>query len=206
MMKYCTHCGNEVMDEAVICVSCGCNVKSTVASAATKYCYHCGKELASEAVVCIHCGCSCAPKTASSEGSLSGAVSKLFGGSQATVSDSSTLVTTLSERMKIDAIIWIIIAALQIIGGIFLDWFLLIVGVANIVTAVNDLKYSKEVLENQSGIVAKFEPLVSPIIILAYNLIIGGVIGVIGSVYYFIAVRGFVMANKEAFAAMDTNQ
>ena len=28
-MKYCTHCGNEVVDEAVICPSCGCKVDST---------------------------------------------------------------------------------------------------------------------------------------------------------------------------------
>ena len=27
-MKYCTHCGAEMMDEAVICVKCGCEVAS----------------------------------------------------------------------------------------------------------------------------------------------------------------------------------
>ena len=27
-MKYCTHCGKELLDEAVICVHCGCSVKS----------------------------------------------------------------------------------------------------------------------------------------------------------------------------------
>ena len=26
-MKYCTHCGAEIMDEAVLCVHCGCSVK-----------------------------------------------------------------------------------------------------------------------------------------------------------------------------------
>ncbi len=28
-MKYCTHCGAEIMDEAVICVHCGCSVSNT---------------------------------------------------------------------------------------------------------------------------------------------------------------------------------
>ena len=28
-MKYCSHCGNELLDEAVICPSCGCKVAST---------------------------------------------------------------------------------------------------------------------------------------------------------------------------------
>ena len=27
-MKYCTHCGKEVMDEAIICPTCGCPVKA----------------------------------------------------------------------------------------------------------------------------------------------------------------------------------
>lgn len=28
-MKYCCHCGAEIMDEAVICVHCGCSVPQT---------------------------------------------------------------------------------------------------------------------------------------------------------------------------------
>ncbi len=31
-MKYCTHCGHEVNDEAEICVNCGCRVKQKSAS------------------------------------------------------------------------------------------------------------------------------------------------------------------------------
>ena len=27
-MKYCSHCGKEIMEEAVICVNCGCSVAS----------------------------------------------------------------------------------------------------------------------------------------------------------------------------------
>lgn len=26
-MKYCTHCGNELLDEAIICPKCGCKVE-----------------------------------------------------------------------------------------------------------------------------------------------------------------------------------
>lgn len=32
-MKYCTHCGNELMDEAVVCTQCGC----PTATGAQKY-------------------------------------------------------------------------------------------------------------------------------------------------------------------------
>lgn len=31
-MKYCSHCGKQVMDEAVICPSCGCTVANTNAT------------------------------------------------------------------------------------------------------------------------------------------------------------------------------
>ena len=33
-MKFCSHCGAEVMDEAVICVKCGCSVGANPAPAA----------------------------------------------------------------------------------------------------------------------------------------------------------------------------
>jgi len=31
-MKYCTHCGNEIHDEAVVCVKCGCAVEGANAT------------------------------------------------------------------------------------------------------------------------------------------------------------------------------
>ena len=65
------------------------------------------------------------------------------------------------------------------------------------------MQYSKTLLEQPNGIVAKFEPLTGPIITLVYNLIIGGVIGVAGSIYYFLAIRNYVMENKQFFASLD---
>ncbi len=31
-MKFCRHCGKEIADEAVICLSCGCKIQPTVAT------------------------------------------------------------------------------------------------------------------------------------------------------------------------------
>lgn len=31
-MKYCQHCGKEVLDEAVVCPSCGCAIQSNVST------------------------------------------------------------------------------------------------------------------------------------------------------------------------------
>lgn len=154
-----------------------------------KYCTHCGKELLDEAVVCVGCGCS-----------VSGQNAKMTNNQ---LIDGTALLNTLSQRLNTNGIIWLVIGILQILGGIFINWFLLIVGVLNIISSVQDMKYSKTLLENSTGIVAKFEPLTGPIITLVYNLVIGGVIGIVGSIYYFIAIRNYVMENKQFFASLD---
>lgn len=154
-----------------------------------KYCTHCGKELLDEAVICTNCGCKASYQNTQSSNSV--------------FTDTTALLNTLSQRLNTNAIIWLVIGILQILGGIFIDWFLLIVGVLNIISSVQDMNYSKTLSENSTGIVAKFEPLTGPIITLIYNLVIGGVIGVIGSIYYFFAIRNFVMENKETFESLD---
>lgn len=157
-----------------------------------KYCTHCGKQLFDEAVICVGCGC------AVSDPNII-AAKNLFG-------DSTALLNALSQRVNTSGIIWLVIGVLQILGGLFLNWFLLIVGILNIISSVQDMQYSKTLQENPMGIVAKYEPLTVPIIALVYNLVFGGIIGVVGSIYYFVQIRGFVIENKEVFSAMATTQ
>lgn len=149
-----------------------------------KFCTHCGKELFEEAVICPGCGCA-------------------VGTAAVPTVAKNGLLTKLSERVKMNAIIWLVIGVLQIIIGLCGTWLPLIVGILNMISAVRDMNYSKTVLENPVGIVANFESLTSPVITLVYNLVIGGVIGVIGSIYYFVGLRGFVMENKNAFLALE---
>ena len=156
-----------------------------------KYCTHCGKELLDEAVVCVGCGCPVSGQYIQTINAVSG--------------DSVALLNTLSQRLNINGIIWLVIGILQILGGIFINWFLLIVvGVLNIFSSVQDINYSKSVQDNPSGIVSEFEPITGPVITLICNLVIGGVIGVIGSIYYFVAIRNYVMENKTAFSSLDS--
>lgn len=149
-----------------------------------KYCRQCGKELLDEAVICPGCGCSTEHK-------------------QQSKAEVGALLTKLAEKVKTNGIIWLVIGVLQILAGVFLNWWLLIVGVLNIVSSINDMNFSKTVVENPTGIVKRFEPLAGPIITLVYNLVIGGVIGVIGSIYYFVAIRSFVMENKAVFESLE---
>lgn len=146
-----------------------------------KYCTHCGKELLDDAVICLGCGCAC-------DGSKLGTVQP-------------DLVAKLSEKVKTNGIIWLVIGIVQILLGLFVNWFLLIVGVLNIISSVQDMTYSKTMLEDSTGIVEKYKPLTGPIITLIYNLIFGGIIGIVGSIYYFIGIRSFVMENEAALSS-----
>lgn len=153
-----------------------------------KYCTHCGKELLDEAVICMGCGCPTGPVR----------------GSRFSFAPETNLLEKLSTRIMTNAIIWIVIAAIQLLVGVWGEWwFLLIVGALNMISAIQDVSYSKRVVNDPAGIVGKFEPVAGPIITLVYNLLIGGVIGVIGSIYYFVGIRNFVMENRSAFEQMD---
>lgn len=147
-----------------------------------KYCSHCGNEIMDDAVVCVKCGCSTTPNNQF-------------------VSTPPNFIQQLSDRVKINGIIWLIIGILQALLGLTINWVLLIVGALNIISSVQDLNYSKEVLNSPAGIVEKFKPLTGPIIVLVYNLLFGGIIGVVGSIYYLVGVRNFVLSNESSFSS-----
>lgn len=195
-MKKCTYCGKELFDQAMICPGCGCP--------APKVCKYCGKEIANEAVICVNCGCPVEHQNAQPSG-------QPFTQPTYTkpATDISNLVNTLSQRLFTNGVIWLVIGALQIILGLFWQWFLLIVGVLNVISSIQDINKSKHLpglpKNALAGIPAEYEPLTGPIITLIYNLFAGGVIGVAGSIYYLVAVRGFVMENQAHFKALNTN-
>lgn len=159
-----------------------------------KYCTRCGNALFDEAAFCPRCGSPCGNPIPPR---------------QQTQINPQELVKKLSEKVKINGILWLVIGALQAIIGIYLlTWrrnlpWVLIVGAINIVVGIADLKYSSDVLACPKGVVKRFEPLAMPIITLVYNLIFGGVIGCAGSIYYLVAIRSFVMENKDAFLRIE---
>lgn len=193
---YCSYCGREVNEHAVVCIHCGCAIKKVNTydkiermggKTEMKYCANCGKELVDGAVVCVGCGC------AVDESSILGDAGK------------ENKLMQLSSRIRINGIIWVCIACIQIFYGLYFSWWTLVVGVLNIITAVQDLKYSSDMLNNPINIIKNHESLTGPIIVLVYNLFFGGIIGVAGSIYYLIAVRNFVISDKGYFSRFDKN-
>ena len=160
-----------------------------------KYCRYCGTKLNDDANFCSRC----AKPTSQAQ--------KEPHKTQTTTKTHSNqeLINTLSSRLNMCGIIWIVVASLQILIGLCGAWFTLIVGVLNIISAIKDIQSSKNILTNPNGIVAAHEPLTNPIIVLVYNILIGGIFGVAGSIYYLIFVRGFIMENKAQFLAMETD-
>lgn len=145
------------------------------------FCQKCGKEIHDEAVICVGCGCPTNNRAAADP----------------------NILDTFCQRLKINAIIWLVIGSIQILLGSFTQWFIMIVGALNIITSIQDMGASSKFRTNPAGILARTKPLAGPIITLVYNLVIGGVIGVAGSIYYLVAIRNYVLENEAAFAQME---
>ena len=132
----------------------------------------------------------------------------------------------LSSKIKTGGIIWIVIASLQFIFGLYYlilglaylgTWyeenampnivvgvFILLVGVLNLVNSIKDIKYSKEILSRPVGIVANFTPVGKYVGNLIYNFLLGGVIGIVGSIFAFVT-RSYVLNNSTYFQSLEAN-
>ena len=149
------------------------------------FCTRCGKELNYNARFCANCG-----------NDLSGT---------SNINNAKGLLKQLSDRYLTNGIIWIVVAAIQIIIGITINWVCLIVGVLNLISGIQNINFSKSMLANPNGIIDKVRPLAGAIIVLIYNVIFGGVLGVAGSIYYLVGIRSFALSNENEFRALETN-
>ena len=50
---FCTNCGNEVAENAVVCIKCGVPPRNS-----KKFCYNCGAAIQEAQIVCVKCGVS----------------------------------------------------------------------------------------------------------------------------------------------------
>ncbi len=104
-------------------------------------------------MICVHCGCALTnDSTSSGEHSV------------------ETVLKTISQREKTSAIIWFIIAGLQIIVGFLWDWYVFIPGALNLFFAFTRLNQSKKVLQPYPNLIKDYEKWLTPIIICIYSL------------------------------------
>lgn len=114
--------------------------------------------------------------------------------------DRSNVLKNISKKEMTGAIIWIVLAGIQILLGItFIDyyWVTLIIGIWNLINGIIRITRAGRVEERQNTIVEEYETsLTSLIIFLIVNIFIGGLIGVIGVIYDMIT-RNYVLNNKD---------
>ena len=108
------------------------------------------------------------------------------------------VVKTLTDKMRTENIVWIVIAVFQILSVVGAA-----VGVYNLIVSIMNLDASKKFMECPVGIVRSFEPMTGNIVVLCLNLFFGAFIGIIGSLYHIFGVRGYVMDHKEEFLRIE---
>lgn len=151
-----------------------------------KFCGYCGNALKDEATMCPRCGCQVA---------ASPVVMYRMTHMQ--------LLQQFASRLKTNGVIWLVIGIVQVMLSMYWDWWVLIVGVLNIITGIKDINRSNQIPHHPQGIVDEHASITEPVITLIYNLLIGGLIGVIGSIYYFVAIRGMVKENEMQFLQIE---
>ena len=79
------------------------------------------------------------------------------------------------------------------------------IGILNIVAGYKDYKYSKELLQRPIAIISRYESMTPIVISLIYNVLFGGLIGVVGNIYE-LTIRNFDIANREIFQTAENRK
>lgn len=191
MNKFCTNCGHELKTEEKFCPSCGFNTESVKQA----------KESVSNTQNVNSYQNTNQYQNANAYQNPNNAA---FGNDDITMKN---MLAQLSQKNQTNAIIWIVIGALQIIGAIYMFAFydasiytlaVMAIGILNIVAGYKDYKYSKELLQRPIAIISRYESMTPIVISLIYNVLFGGLIGVVGNIYE-LTIRNFVIANREIF-------
>ena len=124
--------------------------------------------------------------------------------------DYNNSLKTLNQligKMRTSATIWTIIGLIQLVCGLFTIVFgyglaTIIIGIWNLVQAGRVRKAAKKYSEDPKGIVAYVDAQSSGILALIINLVLGAIIGIIGSIYD-ISTHNFALSHRNELMEID---
>lgn len=166
------------------------------------FCIKCGKQIEENATFCSGCGTSVSGM--SNHGALNTTGNVYTDGStmqQGPVHETPRMryfKESLGNKEMVSGILWVCVGGLQILISIFAFWYLIFVGIWNVVIGIMRINQKSQLL-NKSGAIIYNEysgRLASIIICLVANLLFGGIIGVAGAIYDLV-VRNYVMENRD---------
>ncbi len=229
--RYCDKCGKEVGLEALFCPFCGTKIEDEIPTTETasdneKKTEKVIENKAENTPIPQETQKNSPPKVESKPQSTPGGVTQHYveitskpeytttqrNDSTTTTNaqkDDKELLKTLCRRIKIDGRIWGVIGCLQMGAALSfsffgIDWVLIVVGVFNLLLGIYDYNLGKKWEKQPKDIVKTVKPLAVPIIVLVYNVLIGGIVGIAGSIYYLVAIRNWVIENESYFMQFES--
>ena len=110
--------------------------------------------------------------------------------------DRNAVLQKISGKEKVGGIIWIVVASIQLMIGLAVNWVIMIIGIWNFIIGIMRIVNAGKMDERADTIVEQYEKdLVNIIIFLIVNIFIGGLIGVAGAIFDLVT-RNYVMNNK----------
>lgn len=152
-----------------------------------KICAHCGNAMMDEAKFCVNCG---TQANGYSNYTYQSQQNRNF------FDNSQMLRQNIGIRETVSGIIWICVGGIQTLISIFAFWYLIFVGIWNIVFGIKRVnKKDKLLYMSIDEIYNDYSSrLASIIVFLVLNVLFGGIIGVAGAIYDLV-VRNYVIQN-----------
>ena len=111
--------------------------------------------------------------------------------------DRNTILQNISNKEKIGGIIWVVVSVIQLLIGLSFNWVILILGIWNLIVGITRINDASKMEQRANNIVNVYEKsLTSLIIFIVLNILMGGIIGVIGAIYD-LTVRSYVLDNRD---------
>lgn len=152
------------------------------------FCCHCGTKLTGEPRFCSACG---------RELYRESAVQR-YEDAHNQIGD---VLSQISDKERTAGIIWAVVAFIQVVAGLFVNWAILLLGIYNTIAAISRFRQSKKVLEPYPTLVQNYEKsIVWIVIFFIANFLGGAIIGSIGAVFDYMT-RQYVLKNRHVLEA-----